>query len=169
MNDGQYKMREPMKATMQQATEHNQNVLNILTELFSVLRDADAIIGRDEEILAFDRHRTLAVIHGDIHSVFGSLSVIAGGAYSGGWNVFSQTQEDADFCLLNISSLLHESDFINGFPLMTDICTLIEGLPCMPPEYAVKVKIAHDKISLAMRKFYSEKGGEIMEAIFDHE
>lgn len=59
-----------MKATMQQATEHNQNVLNVLTELLSVLRDADAIIGRDEEILAFDSHRTLAAIHGDIHSIF---------------------------------------------------------------------------------------------------
>ncbi|MBJ2204263.1 hypothetical protein P5706_34980 [Pseudomonas sp. ChxA] len=169
MNDGKYKMRDPMKATMQQATEHNQNVLNVLTELLSVLRDADAIIGRDEEILAFDSHRTLAAIHGDIHSVFGSLSLIAGGEYSGGWNVFSQTQQNKDFFLLNIRSLLRESDFNNGFPLITDVCTLIEGLPCMPPEYALKVKIAHDKISHAMRSFRSKNSGEIEAAIFDHE
>lgn len=134
-----------MITTMQQATDHNQHVLNYLTVLLSALGDAGAIIGRDKARVAINIHRTPIGIRNDPFIISDASRLFAGGV-SGSMNVFSTIQSIDDFLLLDVRGLLHESDLNNSFPLLTEVRSLIEALPSISSEDALKVNSADDEV-----------------------
>jgi hypothetical protein len=156
-------MRKEKKA--QKAIIENKKVVDSLTDLFRVLKEANAIVGRDDQRIVLDKRKLPEILNEKSTMEFMSYRLTATGF--GIRSIFQSVETDENFILLNIEGFLkREERFETGFPFLDEARAVILSVELMSIEQSQASDLLHEEVSDLVDKVFREKGPEIIRSLF---
>lgn len=135
-----------MNYTEQEAIAHNFKVLAGLRDLFQLLSEHGAVIGRDSARVVVDLNKAPSIMLDEIGEIFRTSTLVAP---NGTMRIFGdfQTDDETDVLLLNIGSTLKGNDTVFAkFPAFNETKEWLEGIQAMSEEQSQAYEALHESL-----------------------
>ena len=136
----------PMNCTEKEAKIKNFMVFDGLVDLFRLLKEHSAIIGRNHARIVVDLGKTPSIIMDEINDIFQSSKLLTP---IGFLSIFSdfETDSDTEILLMNIArAFTEETEIFDKFPAFREIQGLLKEIPALSPENSAVFDAMHEVI-----------------------
>ena len=159
-------MEVPMNCTEKEAKVKNFLVFDGLVDLFRLLSEHSAIIGRNHARIVVDLGKTPSIIMDEINDIFQSSKLFTP---IGVFSIFSDFEADSDteILLMNIArAFTDETEMFNKFPAFREIQCLLKEIPALSPENSAVFDAMHEVIETNLLWAMSKSGTNLLDSIF---
>lgn len=143
-----------MNYTQQEAIEQNCKVLVGLRDLFRLLDEHGAIIGRNSARIVVDLSKAPTIIQDEIDEIFRTSQLVAP---NGTMDIFEnfqiiQTDDETGILLLNIGKAFTDGNAIfTKFPGHNEVQALLQSIPALPHKESEAIEALHDFLGLLVK------------------
>lgn len=133
--------------TTEEAAEQNRKALAGLREIFQMLGESGALVGRNNARIAVDLRKTSTIIRKKMSEIFGLSQLVVPNGIIG---VFESIEEDQELgiLLLNIGQAIREGESAFAeFPYYSEVKDLLQSIPVLPEEHSSIVEEIHKQIN----------------------
>jgi hypothetical protein len=155
-------------ATETEARERNFKVLDGLRDLFRLLNDHGAVIGRDSARIVVDLSKAPSIMHEEIGEIFRTSSLVAP---SGSMSIFGdfQTDDETGTLLLNIGTALKidGNNVFGKFAAFAEVRAFLESIPAMSKEQSKAFDALHEEMESHFLDLMLKHREAIVEGLFN--
>ena len=135
-----------MNYTQQEATEQNRKVLAGLRDLFQLLDEHGAIIGRNSARIVVDLSKAPTIMQDEIGEIFRTSQLVAPNGMMGIFGNF-QTDDETGILLLNIGRAFTDGDAVFAkFPSYSEVQALLQSIPALSHEQSEAIEALHEQL-----------------------
>ena len=166
--------RRSTRKNQQQAMDANLRCLTGLNDLFHLLRESNALIGRMGLCVVIDAQRLPALLANDLHPFMAhSLDYLE----FGGVNCVSTASHDDTYMFMEMSPLSEDpvrwddgtetpAPSNDQVPYIEEVRSLVYAIPEITGSARQSIEVAKAEFDAATRNFFAEHATEIRETLF---
>ena len=133
-----------MNYTEQEAATQNFKVLAGLRDLFQLLTEHGAVIGRNSARIVVDLSKAPTIMQGEIGEIFRTSQLVAPNGTIGIFGDF-QTDDETGILLLNIGRAFTDGDTVFAkFPAYSEVKALLQSVPALSVEQSEAIEALHE-------------------------
>ncbi len=155
-----------MNYTQQEATEQNCKVLAGLRDLFQLLDEHGAIIGRNSARIVVDLSKAPTIMQDEIGEIFRTSQLVAPNGTMGIFGDF-QTDDETGILLLNIGRAFTDGDAVFAkFPSYNEVQALLQSIPALSHEQSEAIEALHEQLEANFLGLLVKHREAIFEGLF---
>lgn len=155
-----------MNYTQQEAITQNFKVLAGLKDLFQLLTEHGAVIGRNSARIVVDLSKAPTIMQDEIGEIFRTSQLVAPNGTMGIFGDF-QTDDETGILLLNIGRAFTDGDAVFAkFPAYNEVKALLESIPPLSPEQSEAIEALHEQLEANFLGLLVKHREAIFEGLF---
>lgn len=155
-----------MNYTQQEATEQNCKVLAGLRDLFQLLDEHEAIIGRNSARIVVDLSKAPTIMRDEIGEIFRTSQLASPNGTMGIFGSF-QTDDETGILLLNIGIAFTDGNAVFAkFPGYNEVQSLLQSIPALTTEQNEAIEALHEQLEADFLGLLVQHREAIFEGLF---
>ena len=159
-------MEVALNYTEQEAATQNFKVLAGLRDLFQLLTEHGAVIGRNSARIVVDLSKAPTIMQGEIGEIFRTSQLVAPNGTIGIFGDF-QTDDETGILLLNIGRAFTDGDTVFAkFPAYSEVKAVLQSVPALSVEQSEAIEALHEQLEANFLGLLVKHREAIFEGLF---